>query len=105
MNVPLTSLLPLVTDPIVRLILENHMATIEEFRESLATLKAEMDAMFVRIDEDVAELKRKLAEGTLAPEDFAALQSEIDRAKAHDIDADFPPLLIPDEPAPDFPPA
>jgi site-specific recombinase len=68
------------------------MARLEEYRQQVENLKTSMDAMFTRIDEDVAELHRKLDAGTLTGEDFAELESLIARVNAHDIDPDHPPM-------------
>jgi molybdopterin converting factor small subunit len=94
-----------ITDHHVRIFLEETvMAAIDDLRAKLAEMREANDALFARIDEDVAELRRKIEDGTVTPEDVASIQAEIDRAKAHDIDKDFPPAPEPEpepEPTPD----
>jgi hypothetical protein len=94
------------SDSFVKFYIDHHlaqmetrvMATVEEYRQQVENLKTSMDAMFERIDEDVAELHRKLDAGTLKGEDFEAIESLLARVNAHDIDPNHPPM--PDDPEP-----
>jgi hypothetical protein len=90
-KVPISTLIRWIDDNSTRTALEVIVATLEEFRAKFAEFKTELTAALARVDEDVAELRRKIAEGTISAADLDELQGEIDRIKAVDPDPDFPP--------------
>ena len=74
----------------IRRVLDALEDRMSQLSDKLAEMTAAYDAAFARIDEDVAELRRKIEEGTATPDDLATIQAHIDRAKAHDLDPAFP---------------